>query len=187
MESGGPNRQCSHLFKCTQSQVCLHLGNICDGEGDCPHGDDEELCLLSKVKCPIKCNCLVFAIKCFNLVINEDFFVNELPYYAIIFTSCKADFFKTSYHLHTSLLIFSYSNLTKFCKFLSNYLHLLHIDFSFNSISKVQANCFQKSQKAKIIKVNNNYLIRIRKYAFSDLVKLLILNLSHNPLSSFFL
>ena len=183
----GPNRQCSHLFKCTQSQVCLHLGNTCDGEADCPHGDDEELCLLSKVKCPIKCNCLVFAIKCFNLFINEDFFVKELPYYAIIFKSCKADLLKTLYHLHTSLLIFSYSNLTKFCKFLSNYLHLLHIDFSFNSISKVQANCFQKSQKAKIIKLNNNYLIRIRKYAFSDLVKLLILNLSHNPLSSLFI
>ena len=62
------NPVCVHMYKCRNTQTCLHLGNVCDGSGDCPYCDDESLCDLKNVQCPLKCNCLVLATECRNVL-----------------------------------------------------------------------------------------------------------------------
>ena len=56
---------CIHLYKCKNtSQRHIHVGNMCDGNNGCPLGDDEYLCELKNIKCPLNGNCLLLAIDC---------------------------------------------------------------------------------------------------------------------------
>ena len=65
------------MFKCRNSQICLHTEDVCNGYVECPHREDEILCELSNLKCLDGCVCLKFAIMCKNatLLVN-----NTLPY-----------------------------------------------------------------------------------------------------------
>ena len=40
------NRNCTNMYKCRNSIICIHLGNICDQVPDCPLEDDEYACSL---------------------------------------------------------------------------------------------------------------------------------------------
>ena len=62
---------CEHLYKCKNiSHMCLHLGNVCDGKNDCPFSDDELLCGLKLITCPLQCTCLILAIDFRNVSVN---------------------------------------------------------------------------------------------------------------------
>ena len=59
-------RKCINMFKCHDSQICVPFGNICDEQFDCKLGDDENLCSLWNVNCPMSCKCLMFSLSCNN-------------------------------------------------------------------------------------------------------------------------
>ena len=71
-------RQCSNMFKCKDSQLCVHLLDTCNGAADCPLEDDEVLCELQYIMCPDKCIFLNFALTCHNSTKNFGF--TSLPY-----------------------------------------------------------------------------------------------------------
>ena len=53
------------MFKCKGTfSKCIHLGNICDNIKNCPLGDDEFLCEVKDITCPVNCQCLSLAISC---------------------------------------------------------------------------------------------------------------------------
>ena len=61
------NLVCLGMYRCKNaSQTCIHVGNICDGNKDCPLGDEELCCSLNQYKCPLKCNCFLLVIDCRN-------------------------------------------------------------------------------------------------------------------------
>ncbi len=41
------SRNCQYVFKCKNTELCIHLGVVCDRVRDCPLNDDEFTCLLS--------------------------------------------------------------------------------------------------------------------------------------------
>ena len=47
-------RICWNMYKCRDSQVCIHVGDICDGQDDCHKGDDELMCSLKDYWCPVE-------------------------------------------------------------------------------------------------------------------------------------
>ncbi len=47
---------CSGLFKCVHSVICISPASLCDGIIDCPHGDDTEFCDKKLPICPNSCN-----------------------------------------------------------------------------------------------------------------------------------
>ncbi len=65
--SCGENRICQHIFKCWKSQVCVHVRETCNFKIDCPSADDEHLCQVEHLQCPINCFCLNLAIYCENV------------------------------------------------------------------------------------------------------------------------
>ena len=71
------------MFKCKMSSVCLHLGDICNGEFECPYQDDESLCLLKDTTCPSECQCLAFAIRCYSTYIAKDTLPIYFPYTSV--------------------------------------------------------------------------------------------------------
>ena len=48
----GISRNCKNMFKCSNSQKCIHVGDICNGLQDCHRGDDEYMCSLTGFICP---------------------------------------------------------------------------------------------------------------------------------------
>ncbi|XP_038052722.1 uncharacterized protein LOC119725388 [Patiria miniata] len=64
-ELGCDNITCPEYFKCANSGQCLFWTDVCDGEPDCPNGDDETNLECGK-RCPIGCDCDIdtAAVKC---------------------------------------------------------------------------------------------------------------------------
>ena len=57
------------VLTCTNVEMlqdAIHVNDICNGQIECPHGDDEYFCGLKNVKCPSNCQCLTFALKCYH-------------------------------------------------------------------------------------------------------------------------
>ncbi len=48
---------CTNMFHCRNSSVCLHLSSVCDENAlrECPNGDDELLCDTEFPRCPSNC------------------------------------------------------------------------------------------------------------------------------------
>lgn len=70
----GVIRRCVNMFKCTNSQVCVHLGDVCNYDLDCPNGDDEFLCSLKETRCPQSCECLTLIVT----VLNDCFYTQDI-------------------------------------------------------------------------------------------------------------
>ncbi len=66
---GNDEKQCHKssypgYFKCKNTSIFLSVNSICDTSPDCPNLDDENFCDLSLIECPVKCNCLLYAVSC---------------------------------------------------------------------------------------------------------------------------
>ncbi len=61
------NKRCANMFKCKTTEVCIHLGDLCDGTVNCPQEDDEQLCTLNQHFCPPVCICLALAMQCVDI------------------------------------------------------------------------------------------------------------------------
>ncbi len=67
-------RPCQHLFQCWESNICVHISDICGGHIDCQNEDDEIFCPLKTLFCPSFCDCLVFAVWCYNVTTSQSVF-----------------------------------------------------------------------------------------------------------------
>ena len=62
---------CQEMFKCRKEfHKCISISNVCDDQPDCLYHDDEMLCELKSVQCPVPCSCLIYAITCADLPDN---------------------------------------------------------------------------------------------------------------------
>ena len=79
----GPNRLCKHMYRCTNSQICIHIEDTCNGFLDCPKNDDEQFCELVTTKCPIHCLCHMLIVQCINVILTAEHFSQNLPYVSV--------------------------------------------------------------------------------------------------------
>ena len=52
------------MFHCKNSQICIHIEDVCNSIDDCPLTDDETMCNVPKSKCPEQCFCYNLNIQC---------------------------------------------------------------------------------------------------------------------------
>ena len=175
--------KCDGMFKCrSKNEICIHLRDVCDGKFNCPYNDDELLCSLAHVKCPLYCSCFGLAIHCQNQVVALEL-TNSYPYNYVHF--CQIHNFQLK-------LIKNVFPDAKFGIYLSNNIyhicdillpkHMAYIDISLNKISFITRSCFKQSAQLKVILLNNNMISHIQQFAFIPLLYLYILNLSNNPM-----
>ena len=183
----GSKRQCHNLYKCTQSQICVHLNDVCNNLTDCPHKEDEKYCSLNKISCPLNCQCLTFAIQCvkLNLIVNELW--QSLPFHVI---SIKGSLNYTTLHFlkllkFVTILILSRNDLEVFCGKLPQLRYCFALDISFNNIQMISSHCFTNEYFLEVVRLNNNKLFIIFPGAFVNLTSLHLLDLSQNLLHIF--
>ena len=183
----GSKRLCHNLYKCKQSQICIHLNDICNSLADCPYKDDEKYCSLNKIVCLFNCQCLTFAIQCkeLNLTVHE--FWENLPFHVISIK--ESSNYTTIYFLKllkfVSILILVQNELEVICDYLPSLRYCFVIDMSFNHVKIIRSNCFRDTYFLEVVRLNNNKLSAIFHSAFVNLTSLHLLDLSHNVLHIF--
>ena len=177
-------RSCKNMFKCKNSQICIHVYDVCNNFEDCPNRDDEALCELRNIACPNKCICLAFALMCEGKIQNESSFFN-LPHVVLHINSAKL--YSISFlHRNTFLTVLNISKnaITTICHNIDIF-HLLNtVDISFNNISKTMSECFSELPHLSLIKIANNELKTLAEKSFHNLGRINEIDLSHNKLNT---
>ena len=182
------NRAYINMFKCKMSSVCIHLGDVCNGQFDCPYHDDELLCLLKDTTCPLDCQCLAFALRCYSTYISEYTLPIYFPYISVTIINCTLSIKDTLKRAFQYVFFQSLTN-TKFeniCNFVSFMKQVITLDVSKNKINKMKTYCFKSKITLKVIKLNDNMLQHVEKFAFYNLVSLSFIDLSNNKLTAVF-
>ena len=178
-------RTCPNMFKCRNTTLCIHLGDVCDNVKHCPHEDDEHFCLLSQVICPSVCQCLSFVIKCAKIIGNLNIKHNHLPLHVVKVTNSSKIFtFNLLQKIYLfSILIAENSNLDHLCLLFTSPKSWLILNVGFNRISSIYQNCFNEAPYMHTINISHNKLSHISERSFWKLYSLKQLDVSHNPLT----
>ncbi len=194
--SGTDETHCSDLkscpgnFNCHKSMVCVNISNICDGVDDCAYGDDEFFCSSSFPVCPHNCTCLLFTISCHPP--NDSDFVGidnlaKIPYLAVIISvnHVNTDTLLTflGYFPQALLLSLQHNAIEKVCNAHINRGNIYFLDVSYNSINKLEQNCFQNIHLLLILNIRFNKISEIKEHTFNYLTRLETLDISSNQTS----
>ncbi len=177
-------RNCSDLFKCHKSQICIHLDSVCDGNLHCPFGDDETLCSLSNA-CPTKCQCVLFAIRCFIQSTTQLNLHSKEPFVFVSLESSFPDNLKeiVQSFAETTIFYFIKSKLTDFCNLLNSKPKLIFVDMSQNQVEKMDSTCFAENPNLMSVILDTNLLTTFDGPFQKNLKNLTQLSLSHNLLT----
>ncbi len=180
---------CLSMFRCKLSSLCIHLNNLCDEEENCPQGDDELMCSLSKADCLSECDCLAYIMRCLKVEegVHLSTHLHVLPYHVMHIFDCHESFVLNLFSFsHNVLAIHANNNsLTNVCQKMQNSMVVSHIDFSKNKITKIETGCFQQAQGVTVLKLRRNRIAVLEKNSLVNLKYLSILDVSHNELKTF--
>ena len=176
-------RRCVGMYLChNRFLTCTNLHNVCDGNKECPEGDDEYHCEIKNTFCPSNCLCLLFAIYCSS----GNFPVDTEIYMSILLSDIVIQdfeyFIKSSANL-VHLKIHN-SGITDTC-FLIFPARLHILDLGMNSIVLVRRFCFKDVQILSVLLLNQNLIRYLYPYSFINTQSLKHLSLSNNPLTNF--
>lgn len=180
----GVDRKCAGMFKCWESQICVHLYDICNAVFDCPLKDDEHLCELRDVQCPFGCDCLLFAITC-HKIHSDQFPSKGFPFVFLHLHSLSLT--KVEIPLQNNFinnLNVSANRIVDICVNME-LLHKLHtIDFSENIVLSLVSGCFANVPRINMIIAVDNKISNIEFRAFINATQINLIDLSHNDLLS---
>ena len=184
----GVNRHCQNMFKCINSQTCIHVGDVCNGLKDCPSDDNEYLCSLIGLICLPLCMCLGSAIKCYN--VRSDNYLTSVPPYNILFCIyCDLIFLNALLKMlkPPTALSLTYNNLSHFmCEILPGLGEAVALDLGFNQIEHINKDCFKNGFQITTIKLNNNLISIFYKAVLLQVINLYYLDLSNNFIINLF-
>ena len=179
------NRQCPNMFHCKQSQICIHTEDMCDYHSDCPLGDDEEYCSVSKLVCPDYCLCHNIALQCNNISGNQAMFLWARPYIGLWISNANItslDFLK--WFSNATYLYIDNNKLHFICGVLTDHQRIKILDLHANNISVLLTLCFFNISFVTSINLSKNKIYIIYQNAFFKLPNLKVLNLAKNILNN---
>ena len=180
------SNNCSLLFKCKMSSVCLALIDLCDGFSDCPMKDDELLCDLATIQCPKHCQCLLYAIQCHSLLMLD--FLQTLPFLSVQLSQSNVNTLPKIFVIFMESLHINISNnyVDLLCEKELKEVHFLKLlDVSSNNIKTLHKHCVRNLTELTALFLQHNEIIGISDKCFVNLITLNLLDLSFNNLTYF--
>ena len=181
-------RNCTNMYRCRNSKICIHLGNVCEDCADCPLNDDESSCEVSRIKCPKDCVCLSLAIKCINSSVSADHLINKFPYVAIsvLFPIKLWQSLDDTIWLFAAVthMYFVRDEIVSICPYVFHWKDLKLLDLSYNHVSHLRTRCFHNLLYLTLIRLNNNNISVVKSHAFNNVPNLNLLDLSFNQIES---
>ena len=177
-------RLCVNLFHCKNSQIGIHIDDVCDTKIDCPYLDDEQLCALLTVTCPTICLCHGLAVQCLDTNIIYSMLSSNLPYISVFISLTNVYSLQIVINFISIIYLFlSHNKIMEVCYILHRNDTIIHLDVNSNGILQLSRNCFINLLRLKIINLSANRIQRIHKFAFVYLPKLKVLNIAKNYLN----
>ncbi len=176
----GQKQKCRDMFKCRQTHLCIHLGELCDNKADCPMYDDELACDLAHKPCPMKCHCLVYAVHCDSdtVHITHQFF----HFFLISIENAKIALVYNLKSTKSFALNLNFNGLDRLCDLeFPKSVHLLNLEFNF--VQTVTVRCFSALLKLASLSLAHNDISNIGSDSFVNLPSLSVLDISNNPLA----
>ncbi len=162
-EVGCHIRQCRGLLLCVKDNICVHPNNILDGEVQCSINMDDEH-NYHHSKCPYPCDCKGHSVNCATM----NMFDVTLP--TLNYSVLSLNLSDT--HLTMQNLDFE------------NYISLLSLDMSKNTISDLRKGIFKPTARLIFLHLDHNLITTLSQEFFGGLKHLKRLNILHNPLVS---
>ncbi len=181
---GNVENRCERMYKCKNtSETCIHVGNTCDGNFNCPLQDDEYICELKDATCPQSCSCLLFALVCDNASFVH--FLNRYPHLFVAFRKVPLQLIQIVKHFQNILnLEFVETKLTDICQ-LQAYSKIKRIIVTHNALGFIKQKCFPDLTELAVLVLSSNHILELRHNALLNLVNLRHLDLSVNNMTSF--
>ena len=177
----GESRLCKQMLKCRKSQICVHIGDMCNDVPNCPENDDELLCELLHTVCPIDCICLNFAIYCNG---TSGHYTNSYISYHIT-QSAIQDLHFLRNNLNIEIMHFIANSIVEICIVTSLLHHVNLINFASNQIEELSQNCFNGLHILNEVVLKDNQLHRVEEESFFNIGTINLIDLSQNDIHSF--
>ena len=166
-DCNNPAKDCTGMVRCRESALCLHPDVLCDGESDCPEGDDEMNCGTS---CPRGCLCTDAIIDCSGRKRMD------IPFFALV----ELDTQVRAVNLSHSFL----GTITRgfdWTKSLMGSAKLVRLDLSYNQLREIPFLPFLGTLRELFLQ--GNMIMTITDHSFSMLPSLEILDVRVNPIA----
>ena len=203
-----PSNNCSGLYRCYETRMCLDPVHLCDGIIHCPNKDDELYC---NITCPSSCVCEGFEYKCRQMfdpvrhpvvryldlsgVYQPSFQqIVSLTFLGFLnMSSCGLTSIDSSKMYHLIVLDLSHNHLTTFHDIsVLTMVHLRHLYLSGNPLfthlnqeSFLAPNSHMYMRPVLSLDLSNTGVTQIDSGAFVSFKKLVYLDLSHNAVEEF--
>ncbi len=175
---------CKQLFRCKDSNMCIHIAELCDRSPDCPLGDDEYFCSLHRTTCPPGCKCVTHAVLCYDMYLDQKMLANIVPYKVIFLVNNNASF-DNSHRLKTVVFItITRVKIDFSSRLLNDVNYLIVASLRNNCIQDIPTDTFSSGNSLKSLEITDNLLSTVGPLTFISSNNLLYLNLSNNPLVS---
>ncbi len=174
-------RNCSGMFSCPNTSICIHMAGICNSVIDCPGLNDEVFCDLPP--CQSHCHCLAYMIHCTNATKPTIFG----PYSFISFVHCNlGNNFLNNLHSkqirNVHYLDLTGNHITDPCQKMSKIqANLELLNLACNKMHYVKSNCLGKLI-VKHIGLERNEIQQLEGFAFSQQKGTISMNLDQNRL-----
>ncbi len=202
-------RDCTGMFSCPHSRICILASSLCDSVSDCPLSHDEIFCDVQH--CPHKCDCVGYMMHCENLTERSIFYkLNLLPYFYIAIVRSKLDIHRLPFarmkeikkidlsannlgdicnalfDIPTALKSFDLSqNLVKHIdKQCFDSLQVEHINVEMNNVKDIDHSAFYNQNSTISLNFDRNKIVYLHKSSFLGLHDLKHLSFLHNNLQS---
>ncbi len=175
---------CAYMFKCRNTPLCLHVGNVCNGFHECPEQDDEHLCDLMVFKCLRNCHCLAYGILCVSTPMTTQ---RSVIYPFHLVSAYKSQFVLDQNFLNqfpnVVILKLTHNAIREICFQMPKGIFVL--DVSLNHIVLISKHCFYSLNSLEDLKLDFNNISTLQPYSFTDLFSLKRLSIANNLVSTF--
>ncbi len=174
---------CKLMYKCRHSTKCVHTTNVCYESINCPTHDDEMLCELLHFKCLSGCQCLNFAVFCFNISLQIQHW-EFIPLVAFSLLQCSMVDISLLRNTYASVINLTENQIKTMCHVPVQAQMLSMLDLSHNQITSVSSECVKGLRHLQFIGLKSNKLDILEKFAFSCL-NTISFDFSNNSLETF--
>ena len=173
------------MFRCKNSKVCIHIEDVCNNLEDCPLGDDENVCILSKSKCPDQCFCYNLTIQRTNMFFNQDLFFFKNIYVSLWVSGTNITSLKfVKLFTEAKYLYLDHNRIQNICGVLPNHKMVIIFHSNDNEVPDLLQFCICNVITIKDINLSKNKISHVHKQAFWKLSRLQVLDLANNFLNN---
>ena len=151
---------CFGMLKCRGHNMCVAAHQVCDGQPQCPRGDDEKWCQLATT-CPSPCTCDGLSINCSAANLRSIPNMSHNSWRKVDLSRNRITHLETFSSVYMKYLNLSYNRFTSIHGSFSMLHSMEVLDISHGHLWEIQATTFAGLERLKYLYLAGNPLVVI--------------------------